>query len=168
LPSSASQGGSRTNERRSDTARVYFARAVDGLDGAHVARLAEEARQILEAVGLSMVDPVASEPAFPDAEVNGAVTPDPSQFYRQIVEHDLAMLRGCDAVLMDMTIPSRNYIGCICEMMYAYIWDIPCVVYLGRADPNRPWLRYHATAMFAARSEAVAYLARHFSAKADR
>jgi len=145
--------------------RVYFARAVDGLDGEQVTRLAEEARQALEAVGLSMVDPVASEPAFSGAEVNGEVAADRLQFYRQIVEHDLAMLRGCDAVLMDMTMPFRNYIGCICELIYAYMWNIPCVVYLGKSDPNRPWLRYHATAMFAARSEAVAYLGRYFFSK---
>lgn len=142
--------------------RVYFARAVDGLDSDQVIRLGAEARQALEAVGLSMVDPVASEPAFNDAQVDGAATVDASPFYRQVVEHDLAMLRGCDAVLMDMTIPYRTYVGCICEMIYAYLWNIPCVVYLGQIDPDRPWLRYHATAMFTARSEAVAYLARYF------
>ncbi len=145
--------------------RVYFARAVDGLDDDQVMRLGEEARQALEAVGLSIVDPVTSESAFRGAEVSRAVSVDPSQLYRQIVEHDLAVLRGCDAVLMDMTIPHRNYIGCIGEMIYAYLWNIPCAIYLGQIDPDRPWLRYHATAMFVARSEAVAYLARHFQQK---
>jgi hypothetical protein len=142
--------------------RVYFARAVDGLDSDRVIRLGEEAREALEAVGLSMVDPVASEPTFRDAQVDGAVAVDPSRFYRQVVEHDLATLRGCDALLVDMSIPYRNYIGCICEMIYAYLWSIPCVVYLGQIDPDRPWLRYHATAIFTTRSDAVAYLARRF------
>jgi hypothetical protein len=143
--------------------RVYFARAVDGLDGDQVIRIGEDARQALAAVGLSMVDPVTSGPTFRDAQVGAAAAVvDTSQLCQQLVEHDLAMLRGCDAVLMDMTIPNRNYIGCIGEMIYAYLWNIPCVVYLGQINPDRPWLRYHATAMFAARSEAVAYLARHF------
>ena len=142
--------------------RVYFARAVDGLDADQTIGLAEVARQELATVGLSMVDPVASEPVFREAQLDGTVVADPLQFCRQIVEHDLAILRGCDAVLMDMTIPSRNYIGCVCEMTYAHIWGIPCVVYLDRIDHNRPWLIYHTTAVFSVRSEAVAYLAEHF------
>jgi hypothetical protein len=142
--------------------RVYFARAVDGLDVVQTTRLAEEVRQELESVGLSMIDPVASEPVFRDAQAGGTAATDPSEFHRQIVEHDLAVLQGCDAVIMDMTIPSRNYIGCVCEMVYAHIWRMPCVVYMGLIDPNRPWLKYHATAVFEARSEAVVYLAEHF------
>ena len=142
--------------------RVYFARAVDGLDADQIFGLADQLRRELESVGLVMVDPVASEPTFRDAQPGGGMMTDPSRFYREIVEHDLAILGGCDAVLMDMTIPDRNYIGCVCEMTYAHLWKIPCVVYQGQIDAYRPWLRYHAAAVFARRSEAVAYLADHF------
>jgi hypothetical protein len=137
------------------TARVYFARAIDGQDSAATAELTAKVREELALAGLTMVDPLAGEPAMPAGP--GSSMPDA---YRALVDHDLSVLKTCDAVLMDMTMPGRNYIGCVCELTYAYLWQIPSVVYLGELDDRRPWLHYHATAVFRLRPDALAYLTR--------
>jgi hypothetical protein len=132
--------------------RVYFARAIDGQGAAAISSLTLQVNDELMAVSLELVDPTASEP------LSGENTDSPSiAHYRAIVDHDLAVLRTCDAVLMDMSITGRSYIGCICEMTYAYLWGIPCAVYIGMQDTRRPWLHYHA-AVFQQRSDAIAYL----------
>jgi hypothetical protein len=57
---------------------------------------------------------------------------------------------------MDMTIPDRNYIGCTCELTYAYLWQIPSVVWVGDTGlEQRPWLQYHASVVVRSRQEAV-------------
>lgn len=135
--------------------RVYFARAIDGESEETRTTLASIVAAELAAKNLQLVDPVATEPDVRDSEDTETI-----QKYRNMVDHDLSILRTCDAVLMDMSIPNRNYIGCVCELTYAYLWDIPCIVYIGRANSNRPWLHYHATAIFKSREAAVADLAR--------
>jgi hypothetical protein len=134
--------------------RVYFARAIDGQETRAISSLALLVSDELAAAGMELIDPTISEP-------QSSATTDPCNIshYRAIVDHDLALLKTCDAVLMDMSIADRSYIGCICEMTYAYLWKIPCAVYMGRQDTQRPWLHYHAT-VFQQRKDAVTYLAR--------
>src|ERR1022692_1921458 len=186
--SSCSSGAAHPLERRSVQVppRIYFARAIDGEDTVAAQVLASVVASELEQAGLLMVDPIVSGPAQLDTdggeevrhpsivEQAGLLRVDPivsgpAQLdtdvdvrlrYHSIVDHDLAVLRRCDAVLMDMSLPNRNYIGCVCEMTYAYLWNIPCVVYLGRSNPNRPWLHYHAVAVFEFRKDAIACLTR--------
>lgn len=128
---------------------VYFARAVDGLDRADVLAAARVVGAELEESGLQMTDPVelwlraARESPVPD---------DPAG----LVKSDLGLLRRSDRVLMDMSIRDRAYIGCTCELTYAYLWHIPSVVWVGDTGlDQRPWLRYHATAVVKSRQEAV-------------
>jgi hypothetical protein len=133
--------------------RVYFARAIDGEDLATSRKLTAVVADELAQVGLAMVDPTLSEPPQARSEL------DRMPRYRAIVDHDLSILQLCDAVLMDMSLPNRNYIGCVCEMTYAYMWRIPCVVNLGLSNQDRPWLHYHATAVFESRESAITRLA---------
>ena len=100
-----------------------------------------------------MVDPTIGNPLLSDQQAQLTSST------HAIVEHELSLLRQCDAVLMDMSIPNRNYIGCVCEMTYAHLWRIPCVVYPGKSGPPRPWLVYHAAAIFDTREAAIEYIA---------
>ena len=134
--------------------RVYFARAIDGENEATRVTLASSVATELATRNLQLVDPVATEP-----QNRGSADSEILEAYRRIVDHDLSILRTCDAVLMDMSIPNRNYIGCVCELTYAYMWHIPCVVYVGQCNQNRPWLHYHATAIFRSREAAITHLA---------
>jgi nucleoside 2-deoxyribosyltransferase len=139
--------------------RIYFARAIDGQGKKAGQALTYRVAKELADVGLLMVDPTVNEPT---TTANGRSLKQ-AEKYQAIVEHDLSILRSCDAVLMDISEPGRSYIGCICELTYAYLWQIPCVVYLGGCDKNRPWLHYHASAIYAARDDAVMWLARRFN-----
>jgi hypothetical protein len=142
------------NRRASEWHRplIYFARAVDGIELDVTLSLAGIVARELDQFELQMIDPIAVEnESGRSRRTTGG--------RRHVVEFDLAILRKCDGVLMDMSIPSRNYIGCSCELTYAYIWRIPSVVYLGTADLDRPWLRYHARAVHRERSDAIRALA---------
>ena len=134
--------------------RVYFARAIDGQGAGAISSLTLLVNDELTAMGMELVDPTVNEPQ-PGEGISSHII----DYYRAIVDHDLAILRTCDAVLMDMSIPGRSYIGCICEMTYAYVWEMPCAVYVGNQDTRRPWLHYHAT-VFQQRKDAVAHLAK--------
>lgn len=145
--------------------RVYFARAIDGQEARAISSLTSLVNDDLMAVGMELVDPTVSEPQ-PGEDIDSHSI----DHYRAIVDHDLAVLRTCDAVLMDMSIVGRSYIGCICEMTYAFLWNVPCAVYIGMQDTKRPWLHYHA-AVFQQRKDAIAYLVkrlRHLHARYAR
>jgi hypothetical protein len=131
--------------------RVYYSRAVDGLARAEVVSRGVRLAEMLRTMDIELVDPVAAFPLRPTSPVqpSGGEESD-------LVRSDLRLLRTSHAVLMEMTIPDRNYIGCVCELTYAHLWGIPTVVWVG--DPGyelRPWLRYHATAVFHEQREAV-------------
>jgi hypothetical protein len=133
---------------------VYFARAVDGRDREVVLAEGRDATQAASSAGLALWDPVAVW----DARAESRTARDGS--VRDLVEADLAMLRKADGVLMDMTLPGHRYIGCVCELTYASLWHIPCVVWVADTGlEHRAWLRYHAAAIVRERTEAIATLA---------
>jgi len=135
--------------------KIYFARAIDGEDPVEIRALAAQVACELSEAGFAMVDPTIGAPVL--GEQQAAST---SNSWAAIVDHELSLLRRCDAVLMDMSIPNRNYIGCVCEMTYAYLWRIPCVVYPREPGQPRPWLIYHVDAVFETRRAAIGYLAK--------
>lgn len=134
----------------SETQRIYYARAIDGESFENELRATRTVRLALGAIGLTLIDPVAIFRARPGFDLVSA-TP--------VVEADLDLLRGASAVLMNMTIPDRNYIGCVCELVYASLWNIPTVVIVGSTDyGERIWLRHHATAIVETLAEATTEL----------
>jgi nucleoside 2-deoxyribosyltransferase len=132
--------------------RVYFARAIDGIDVAEIHHLTEEMAREMETRGMQMVDP------FVEISLNEQIPFEEKA--RQIVEGDLTLLKDVDAVFMDFSIPNRSYIGCICELVYAYLWKIPVVVYVGTSgNDQRYWLQYHASHVSKDRGAALDFLA---------
>ena len=133
---------------------VYFARAVDGRSRAVVLAEGQSIAVEVAAAGLRLLDPVAAWDA------RAAVRSRSDDWVRNLVQADLDLLRGSDGVLMDMTLPSHRYIGCVCELTYAYLWRIPCVVWAADTGlEHRAWLRYHATTIVRERTEAIVALA---------
>ena len=131
--------------------RVYFSRAVDGLVRSEVVSRGTELRETLRTMEIELIDPVAAIPSRPT---------DPVRLFAgeesDLVRSDLRLLRTSNAVLMEMTIPDRNYVGCVCELTYAHLWGIPSVVWVGDTGYEvRPWLRYHATAVVHEQQEAL-------------
>jgi nucleoside 2-deoxyribosyltransferase len=132
--------------------RVYFARAMDGIAPDRIRGQALEVEEVLVAHGIQMFDPYREE-------TEGESGESLRDRAREIVERDLALLRNTDAVLMDCSIAGHNYIGCICELIYAYLWKIPIVVFVGDSgNENRIWLQYHASHVCKTRDEAITKL----------
>ena len=127
---------------------VYFARGVDDLVVADVIAKGKRIAARLAKAGVQTVDPVA-ELAAHSRTLSAA----------DIVEYDLDRLRRADAVFMDMSVGNRNYVGCCCELVYAYQWRIPVVVYVGRSgNERRHWLQYHATGVHTSYRASIAQL----------
>jgi hypothetical protein len=140
---------------------VYFARGIDDLDPSACAAVASAVGAELAAYGLRMVDPVAQENSL------ALLNCDEAALARALVEFDLSLLRRCDAILTDMTIPDRNYVGCTAELVYAHLWRIPAVVYVGSTgNDRRHWLRYLVSHIVNDRTTAVQWLADRFTAGA--
>jgi hypothetical protein len=130
---------------RDEWPTVYFARAMDDQDPADIRSLARFVDSKLAERRMRLVDPYTGHEAC-SAPVS-------------IVEADLRLLKGCSAVLMDMTIANRNYVGCVGELIYAFIWNIPVVVYVGTSgNESRHWLRYHAASIVKDQDEALTVL----------
>jgi len=131
---------------------VYFARAIDGLDASSIRSNGRKVGKYLASYGLAMIDPYESLRATSDSAGREA-TP------QELVSSDLRLLAHSDAVLMNMSIPNRNYIGCVAELVYAHLWRVPAVVYVGASlNDQRPWLQYHATVICTKLPEAVKQL----------
>ncbi len=138
--------------------RVYFARAMDELKEADILKLSKIVQHELSQYDLKMIDPYIESRAF--LQQQKILLDNQSKI---IVDYDLGLLRKCDAVLMDLSIPLRSYIGCICELVYAFTWKIPVAVYVGQSGNDlRHWLRYHATIICHNRDDAITALANIF------
>jgi nucleoside 2-deoxyribosyltransferase len=132
---------------------VYFARAIDDEDPEATLRLSDEIRAELLRHSLVMIDPFVHERKLGAPEQGVARDAD------FLVRLDLMLLRKADAILVDMTIPNRNYVGCVCEITYAYLWGIPAVVYVGdTGNDRRHWLKFHSSVVCPGRAEAIEHL----------
>lgn len=135
-------------EREADPL-IYFARGMEGLHHSQV-KVDSALREEFVRHRLTLVDPLA-EQSVSESETAAFLT----------VRADLGLLRRCDGVLMDMSIAGRNYVGCCCELVYAYLWLIPVVVFVeDSGNGDRLWLRYHAATICRKRSEAMREIAR--------
>lgn len=117
---------------------VYIARAVDRRSKSSSRQAGEYlAAKIVEA-GFIPVDPVVTPfPGFEEQNLQEA--------YARVLS-DLAWLRRCDALVADMSIKDWPYVGCVCELVYARLYDVPSIVITGENEllGDRIWLRYHA------------------------
>jgi len=146
-------GNQAQGEHGAGAPRIYFARAIDGMSEHATLALAGIITAELADVGLRLIDPLAEQ-----RRIGPALKGTLADKSRQLVDFDLSILRTCSGVLMDMSIPNRNYIGCSCELTYAYLWRIPVAVHVGQSDLTRPWLHYHARAVCLRRSDAISAL----------
>lgn len=139
--------------------KVYFARAMDGLSRSEILLHYEQVNRALTEAGLRLVNLPRSEDSFFDGESDLG----PDQEVRKIVEQGLRKLRQADVLIADLSIPGHNYIGCICEIVYAHLWQKKVVVFTGDSgNETRPWLRYHTTHLCSTFDEAINHVMRIF------
>ncbi len=129
--------------------KVYYARAMDGVPKGEIQKQTDKVIKELSNYNIELVDPfIEIEQNLADGTFQ--------EIYRRIVEGDLSLLKTVDAILMDCSIPGRSYVGCICELVYAFLWGIPIVVYTGTSgNDKRYWLNYHATHVYTEWEEVI-------------
>jgi hypothetical protein len=137
------------------SARVYFGRALDLRDESSKMDAVESAREAVVALGLIFVDPVA--------ELRGT---EPIMSDEALVRWEIELLRQCDGLLVDLSIPGWQYIGTICEMVYARMANLPTAVFTGENQSDRPWLRAHADAVTTSLNEAAHWMAARLGSNA--
>lgn len=126
--------------------RVYYARAVDDRNRTEVLAEASRIQGELIKYEIELVDPVA---------IGG----EHERLPEDVVQTDLSLLKSSDAVLMDMSIDRWTYVGCVGELVYAHIWNIPSVVWVANQSiAERKWLLYHATKIALSKNEAYVQL----------
>jgi hypothetical protein len=142
---------------------VYVARAVDNVEpAAEIPRIGARLRDTIRAAGFAAVDPVASR--FPDSQLAAGLQNRAITDYDR-VRSDLEWLRRSDALVVDMSRKDWSYIGCVCELVYAHLWNIPTIVITGDTrHETRMWLKYHATTTVSKIDEAVVELEALFGA----
>jgi hypothetical protein len=115
--------------------RIYLARAIDGRSASSICEPVRRAERDLRPPRFDVVDPV-TECELQDRQENTT----------GIVASELQLLQSCDVILADMSIPNHAYIGCIAELVYAHLWNLTIVVYIGTnsALRGRPWLIFHS------------------------
>jgi len=115
------------------TSRIYVARAIDGRDKCSTAVAITRARAEFKLPRFDVIDPATTTCA------------ESAWGYAELVNAELRILATCDLILADMSLVDHSYIGCVAELVYAHMWNLPAAVYAGRnlELADRPWLRYH-------------------------
>ena len=136
---------------------VYFALAMEGINPKDVKAIFLKAVNSLETKGLKIANRHILE--------SHSLKPKNSlEETNKVVNDDLKVLKECDILLVDYSIPNRNYVGATCEIVYAYLWEKPIIVYVGESDNDqRLWLRYHATHICNTLEQALRYLIENYT-----
>jgi hypothetical protein len=131
---------------------VYIARAVDNQPEQAFLEAGRLLAEKIAEAGLTPIDPVTTP--FPGFE-----GPDILDEYSRVLS-DLAWIRRSDALVADLSIPNWPYVGCVCELVYARLYEVPTVVITGenRLIGDRIWLRYHADFVHKDADAAVRFL----------
>jgi hypothetical protein len=117
------------------TQRIYIARAVDDREPNAIQTVVLRARRDFPSPRFEVIDPM----------VVGDIEHRQNNTYLAVLETQLDLLKSCDVILVDMSLPNHTYIGCVAELVYAHVWQLCTVVYVGsNRIIHRPWLRFHA------------------------
>jgi hypothetical protein len=115
------------------THRIYISRPIDDRDVSEIYDIVELARKEFRTPRFEVIDPTLIP--------NGEQRENP----KRLVDTQLRLMKTCDTILIDMSLPNHTYIGCIAELVYAHRYRLNTVVYVGsNRIGHRPWLRYHA------------------------
>lgn len=115
------------------TERIYISRPIDDRDANAIYDVIHRARRDFIRPRFEVIDPTTIP--------NGGER----ENYTRLVNSQLRLMKTCQILLVDMSIPNHTYIGCIAELVYARINNLCTVVYVGsNIIGHRPWLRFHA------------------------
>ena len=127
--------------------RIYISRPIDDRDAGGIYDIILRAKRDFRRPRFEVIDPTT----IPDGGQR--------ENYTNLVTSQLNLMKTCDILLTDMSIPNHTYIGCIAELVYARTYDLCTVVYVGsNTIGHRPWLRFHADHIDASWEGAVRWI----------
>ena len=125
-------------------ARVFFSSAIDGIPMKQIVNRYQEVERELRAKGHFLVNPAS----FYTQNHNEIKRGRGNDVLNAVIDYDLNAIRSADVLLADFSDPCRQYVGCICEIVYARLFKIPVIAYLGsNLISERPFFAYHCSVM---------------------
>ncbi len=123
---------------------VYLAGKMTGRLWSDVMNERVHATELLEAAGLTVLDPTRGEGYSDDEVCSGSASPD-----RCVVERDLADVRRAQATIVQMQVADPGF-GTTVEWAYTRFLGKPVFVLIGERSVESlgPWRREMATALF--------------------
>ena len=104
------------------THRIYISRPIDDRDVSEIYDIVERAREEFRTPRFEVIDPTLIP--------NGAQRENP----KSLVDTQLKLMKTCDTILIDMSLPNHTYIGCIAELVYAHRYKLYTVVYVDQIE----------------------------------
>lgn len=142
-------------------AKVFFSSAIDDVAFWQIQQRYEDVEKTLMARGHFLLNPASVyTEAERDVEYSDAIKGEAA-----VVTRDLQILKKADALLVDVSDLNRQYVGCICEMVYARVFGIPVIAFLGPSNPlaRRAFFSFHCSEMTEVWEEALSAVDRVIS-----
>lgn len=136
-------------------AKVYFASPMEGIDFATVKSRYLHLEKQLKRNGHELANPIS----FYEEEIPTVQSLPRSEKSKYIVSRDIERLKIADIILIDLSMGGHKYIGCICEMVYAYTLGKPVIAFVGDSKYEaHPWIVYHCQAFYNKLEDALSAL----------
>jgi len=100
--------------------KVFHAQALDGIESDEIARNEARFKSIVEGAGGLVI-----------STNRKIIDPSDRGLRNSTVEEMISRVLGSDILYVDMSIPNRNYPGCIHEMSEAKKAGMPIILYVG-------------------------------------
>lgn len=119
--------------------KIFFAHGIDDLTDKEILNNSKRITALLHKFKFEVISGHKNNKLIPKSC-------SPQEKNKIIVENDLNDLKESDILLVDYSIPNRNYVGCTFEIAYAFFWNKIIIVHIGNSgNDNRVFLQYHAT-----------------------
>ncbi len=142
-------------------AKVFFGSAIDDVAFCQIQQRYEDVEKTLRARGHILLNPAS---VYTDTERNVRDS-DAIKGETAVVTSDLQILKDADVLLVDASDLNHQYVGCICEMVYARVFGIPVIAFLGPNNPlaRRAFFSFHCSEMTEVWEEALSAVDRVLS-----
>ena len=137
--------------------KVYFCRAMDTFHFDEIKNQYVEIDKLLSNEGFELINKFSMDnfSSITENSTHEFITDNANR----IVEKDLENLKKTDFVIVDLSIENHFYFGCICEIVYAYLWKKKIIVFTGKSkNGSRLWLHYHADYICETLEESIKYI----------
>lgn len=124
--------------------KVYFAHAMDLIDPQEIKKNINKFEKLIKKYGnVELINTYTISSSLKRSELN------PIEKAKFVVTRDLELLKESNVLFVDYSRQNMNYIGCTCEIVYAFIYNKPIIVYVGNSgNENRLWLLYHTDKIY--------------------